>query len=146
MKFYIVILAYLFVFSSGCATIVKSDRTPVRFSGGSSNGETRLNLPDGQYNLMNGQTTVLVSRSRQDIPFSVTCNNETREGVIPTRFDALAGVGGNIIFGGIIGLGIDSFGNKTYDPPESFNLSPYCAQPQVQESSKEVEGRKPSSK
>ncbi|UXR66203.1 hypothetical protein EZJ49_08065 [Bdellovibrio bacteriovorus] len=110
----------------GCASIVKSEKTPVRFIGGLKSGDTQVNLPDGQYSLKNGQTTVLVSRSKTDIPISVTCNNETRDGVIQTKYDAVAGILGNIVFGGIIGMGIDSFNNKTYDPPATFNLSPLC--------------------
>lgn len=112
---------------SGCASIVKSDRTPVRFIGGLKTGDTQVNLPDGQYNLKNGQTTVLVSRSKNDIPISVTCNSETRDGIMVTKYDAVAGILGNIVFGGIIGMGIDSFNDKTYDPPETYNLSPLCA-------------------
>lgn len=118
------------VLTTSCATIVKSEKIPVRFVGGLSSGDTQMNLPDGQYNLKNGQTTVLVSRSKTDIPITVTCNNETRDGIIQTKFDAMAGILGNIVFGGLIGMGIDSFNNKTYDPPEVFNLSPLCANPQ----------------
>lgn len=136
------------VFSNGCATIMKAERTPVRFTGGASAGETKLNLPDGQYNLSNGQTTVLVTRSKADIPFSVTCNSQTREGVIRTSYDALAGIAGNIVFGGIIGIGIDAVGNKTYDPPENFNLAPYCASGGAQEANASIisKDRIPSSK
>ncbi|MBL7557323.1 MAG: hypothetical protein JNM24_15960 [Bdellovibrionaceae bacterium] len=136
--------------SLGCATIVKSDKIPVKFMGGLKEGDTILNTPDGQYNLKNGQTTVLVSRSKTDIPISVTCNNETREGVIITKYDALAGILGNIVFGGIIGMGIDSFNNKTYDPPNSFNLAPLCSDSKdasvAENSSNSPKNRDPSSK
>lgn len=117
----------------GCATIIKSERTPVRFTGGLEAGETKINLPDGSYNLSNGQSTILVTRARQDIPISVTCNSKTREGVLVTKFDALTVVGGNFIIGGVIGLAIDITGNKAYDPPDQFNLAPLCAtvQPEV---------------
>ncbi len=118
--------------------------------GGLKEGDTILNTPDGQYNLKNGQTTVLVSRSKTDIPISVTCNNETREGVIITKYDALAGILGNIVFGGIIGMGIDSFNNKTYDPPNSFNLAPLCSDSKdasvAENSSNSPKNRDPSSK
>lgn len=125
-----VIIIAAFIMTSGCATIVKSEKIPVRFVGGLPTGDTQVNLPDGQYTLKNGQTTVLVSRSKTDIPITVTCNNETRDGIIQTKFDAVAGVLGNIVFGGLIGIAIDSANNKTYDPPETFNLSPLCATPQ----------------
>ncbi|WP_413943633.1 hypothetical protein [Bdellovibrio sp. HCB-162] len=112
---------------SACATIVKSDKIPVKFVGGLERGETKISLPDGQYTALNGRTTVLVSRSKQDIPITVTCNQQTREGVIKTEYDATAGILGNIVFGGIIGMGIDAYNDKTYDPPEIFNVAPLCS-------------------
>lgn len=121
----LVLFAALF---QGCASIVKSEKMSVRFVGGLSNAETKLDLPDGQYKLHNGQITVLVTRSKADIPVAVTCNNETRQGIVPTKYDALAGIAGNIVFGGLIGMGIDSVSNKAYDPPATYNLSPLCAQ------------------
>jgi len=132
---------------SSCATIVKSDKTPVRFVGGLPSGDTFINLPDGQYTLKNGQTTVLVSRSKADIPISVTCNNETREGTLHTKYDALAGIFGNILFGGIIGMGIDSVNDKTYDPPSTFNLNPLCEtdKSNVADTKSEISERSPSS-
>lgn len=117
----------LYLLTAGCATIVKSDRTPVNFTGGLADGETQISIPDGQYSIRNGQTTLLVSRSKSDIPISVTCNHETRNGIIKTSYDPLAGVAGNIIFGGIIGITIDAFGNKAYDPPAIYNLNSLCA-------------------
>lgn len=121
----LVLFATLF---QSCASIVKSEKMSVLFVGGLSNAETKLDLPDGQYKLHNGQITVLVTRSKADIPVSVTCNNETRQGILPTKYDALAGIAGNIIFGGLIGMGIDSVSNKAYDPPATYNLTPLCAQ------------------
>ncbi|WP_413577957.1 hypothetical protein ACLVWU_05545 [Bdellovibrio sp. HCB290] len=117
------------IYLTGCATIVKSERTSMRLSGGLQNGDTHVSLPDGQYTLKNGQTTIRVTRSKEDIPVTVTCNNESREGVIKTKYDALAGVAGNIVFGGLIGMAIDAANDKTYDPPEHFNISQLCADP-----------------
>lgn len=127
MKNYRIILLILSSLTLGaCATIVKSEKIPVRFVGGLQEGDTHINLPDGQYNLKNGQTTILVSRSKEDIPITVTCNQETRDGVIQTKYDAVAGILGNVVFGGIIGMGIDAYNDKTYDPPATYNLSPLC--------------------
>jgi hypothetical protein len=104
----VLVLSTLFL-GSGCATIMKSDKTPVQFSGGMADGSTRINLPDGQFNAAGGQATILVSRSREDIPISVTCNNVTRDGVLKTSYDPLAGIVGNLVLGGII-VGIDAVG------------------------------------
>ena len=134
---------------TGCATIVKSDKIPVRFVGGLPSGDTQMSLPDGQYTLKNGQTTILVSRSKVDIPITVTCNSETREGIITTKYDVVAGVLGNIVFGGLIGMGIDSVNNKAYDPPDTYNLRPLCAdsdKPKLAEESSKDPERSPSSR
>ncbi|WP_413612793.1 hypothetical protein [Bdellovibrio sp. HCB-110] len=115
--------------------------------GGLERGETKISLPDGQYSSLNGRTTVLVSRSKEDIPITVTCNEETREGVIKTEYDATAGILGNIVFGGIIGMGIDAYNDKTYDPPEIYNLAPLCSTKKPVENLAEnsEEPRRPSS-
>ena len=128
-KYLKVLVTISFLSLGACATIVKSEKIPVHFVGGLPDGDTQLNLPDGQYNLKNGQTTVLVSRSKADIPVTVTCNKESRDGVIKTSYDPVAGILGNIVFGGIIGMGIDAFNNKTYDPPESYSMRELCANP-----------------
>lgn len=137
-----------FVSLGACATLVKSEKIPVHFVGGLKNGDTQINLPDGQFTLKNGQTTVLVSRSKTDIPVTVTCNQETRDGVIETKYDAVAGILGNVVFGGLIGMGIDAYNDKTYDPPDTFNLSPLCAHPEnplVDNKDSVATGRNPSS-
>ncbi|WP_374034343.1 hypothetical protein ACES2I_17665 [Bdellovibrio bacteriovorus] len=135
---------------SACATIVKSERIPVRFVGGLQDGKTEISLPDGQYTAHNGQTTVLVSRSKSDIPVTITCNSQSREGIIPTSFDPAAGILGNIVFGGIIGIAIDASGDKAYDPPKSFNMSSLCSTEKnqsnvAQEKDAPKESRNPSS-
>ncbi|WII72663.1 hypothetical protein QJS83_02115 [Bdellovibrio sp. 22V] len=130
MKLMLLVSAF---YLSACATIVKSEKIPVKFVGGLMHGETQLSLPDGQYNLRNGQTTILVTRSKEDIPISVTCNAETRDGVIQTKYDATAGILGNIVFGGLIGMGIDAYNDKTYDPPEVYNISPLCMKKSVED-------------
>ncbi len=116
-----------FLFQASCATIVKSERTMVTFSGGLEDDITKIDIPDGQYTTKNGSTTVLVSRSKQDIPITVTCNDQSMSGIIKTSYDPLAGFLGSIFLGGLIGIGIDAIGNKTYDPPASYNISPLCA-------------------
>lgn len=148
MQIFMKLMLLVSVFSLGaCASLVKSEKTPVKFVGGLERGETKISLPDGQYTSLNGKTTVLVSRSKEDIPITVTCNQETREGVIKTDFDATAGILGNIVFGGLIGMGIDAYNNKTYDPPEVYNIAPLCSTQKPTENIAEstVETRNPSS-
>lgn len=118
-----------FSFLGACATIVKSDKIPVHFIGGTDKGITQISLPDGEYTTKNGSRIIMVSRSKEDIPITVTCHEKTQQGVIVTKYDAVAGVLGNIVIGGIIGMGIDAYNDKTYDPPDIFNLRPLCSIP-----------------
>lgn len=111
---------------AGCATIVKSDRQTVQFTGGPEEQTAKIKLPDGTHELVGGSTTALVSRSKSDIPIEVTCNGQTRKGVIKTSFDPLAGVAGNIVFGGLIGLAIDIYGDKAYDVKSPYNIDQLC--------------------
>jgi hypothetical protein len=126
LNFTKLIIITAFLFQASCATIVKSERTMVTFNGGLSNGVTKIDIPDGQYTTNTGNTTVLVSRSRQDIPITVTCNDQSRNGIIRTSYDPLAGFVGSLLLGGIIGIGVDALGNKAYDPPSAYNLSGLC--------------------
>ncbi len=121
-----------FLFLGACATIIKSDKIPVHFLGGTDQGVTHFALPDGEFTTKSGDRTVMVSRSKEDIPISVTCNDQTRQGYIQTKYDPVAGVLGNIVFGGLIGMTIDAYNDKAYDPPDTFNLKPLCsAAPEV---------------
>ncbi|QDK37063.1 hypothetical protein [Bdellovibrio sp. NC01] len=117
------------MFLGACATIVKSDKIPVHFVGGNDKGSTKISLPDGEYTTDTGERTVMVYRSKEDIPITVTCNDKTQSGVIQTKYDVVAGVLGNIVFGGIIGMAIDMNGDKTYDPPQIYNVKPLCSIP-----------------
>lgn len=128
-----------------CATIMKSERASVTFVGGPESGDAKIDLPDGQYTMRNGRASVLVTRSKEDIPISVTCNAETRDGVIKTSFDALAGVGGNLIFGGLIGLAVDLGGSKVYDPPVQYNVSHLCSKEKPAPVASTSETRSPAS-
>lgn len=125
MKYFIL---GLFLLKAGCATIVKSERQSVQFVGGPDGGGAKINLPDGSYEMTGPQNTFIVTRSREDIPISVTCNGKIKMGTVKTRFDIFLGGLGNLIFGGIIGWIIDGSGNKAYDPVSPYNISSLCDQ------------------
>lgn len=119
------LLIILSLLLSGCATIVKSDRKTTNFVGPQGT-EAKLQTPDGNF-VVNGNASYMISRSKADIPIQVTCNNQTQSVLMPTSFDMLWGGAGNLIFGGIPGWIIDGVGDKAYDPPTHFNLTPYCS-------------------
>ena len=108
----------------GCATIVKTEKRSVTFAG-PNDMMIKLQTPDGNFEVR-GNTSVMMTRTKSDIPIEVTCNGTTNKGVVPTSFDwGWAGLG-NVVFGGIPGWVIDGIGNKSYDPPSNYNLSPLC--------------------
>jgi hypothetical protein len=118
------ILLFTFLFSS-CAIIVKSNRQQVFFRGGPDNGVTKVNSPDGTFEVENGQGTYLMTRSKSDIPIKVTCpNGKSKSGIIETRFDWLAGGLGNW-WTYFIGSVFDATNDKGYDI-EKVSLSHYC--------------------
>lgn len=120
------VLFFAFVLTQfGCATILKSDRQLVDFTGGHPQ-DTKIQVPDGSFELKNGEGSFMISRSKNNIPIQISCAGQKNETAIVTHFDPLAGVFGNLIFGGIIGLAIDASGNKAYDPPRKFDLKPFC--------------------
>lgn len=121
----ILLLAFaLFQFS--CATIIKSEGQMVEFFGGDPQG-TEVKVQNMTYKLQNGSGSFYVRRAKANIPIQVTCAGQTNDSAIVTRYDAMAGVFGNIVFGGIIGMAIDAQSDKTYNPPEKYDVSPLCA-------------------
>lgn len=114
--------------TSGCATIVKSERQSVILTGGQENGPTKVRLPDGNYDLSDGRGTILVTRSKEDIPIEVTCNGVTKKGVLPTHFDWAWGGAGNLVFGGIPGWIIDPLNSKGYNVRTPYSVHELCAE------------------
>ncbi len=117
---------------SGCATIVKDHTQSILLTGGQKDSSTKVSTPTGSFTLTDGSTTVMLPRSKDDIPIEVTCNGTTKKTVIPTEFDVLLGGFGNIIFGGIIGILVDSSGSQAYDAKTPFDVSELCATPKIE--------------
>lgn len=121
----LLILASVFGLA-GCATIVKSDRQSVQFTGGLENGQTKVRLPDGNFDLTNGSGLIVVTRSKDDIPIEVTCNGVAKKGVLPTRYDIGWAGAGNLIFGGIPGWIIDAINPKGYNVVSPYSVHDLC--------------------
>lgn len=112
-----------------CASIVKSDRQSVQFVGGPEGEIAKIQLPDGKHDL-DGMGTIVVTRSKSDIPIKVTCNGVTSEGIIKTKYDIVFSGLGNLIFGGIIGWVVDATNDKGYNVTSPYNVSNLCADKQ----------------
>jgi hypothetical protein len=110
-----------------CATIIKNPKQTVVLNGGLEDGSTKVSTPEGNFTLNGGATTIMLTRTSNDIPIEVTCNGSTQKTVLPTHFDwGWAGLG-NIVFGGIPGWIVDGVGDKGYDIQKSFNVGPLCS-------------------
>lgn len=136
MKSVFLILAMIQI---GCATIVKPERQHVDFVGGPEGGTTQITTPDGTTSFNGNYGKILITRSRQDIPLTVTCKDGPKSGLLSSQFDVLMGGFGNLVFGGIPGWIIDGTGNKAYDIPSPIDISQFC------ESNGKITYKKPTS-
>lgn len=119
-----ILVASIFMFCS-CAMIVKSNRQTVYFKGGPDKGLTKVQTPDGTYEIDGGQASYLLTRSKADIPIKVTCpDGSTKPGVVQTKFDWVAGGLGNW-WTYFIGSIFDAISDKGYDI-EDVSLMSYC--------------------
>lgn len=108
MKFFCFILSLssLFIFSS-CATIVKDDSQPVAFSSDPQDAIVRLNnMP-----VARTPSTVMVKRQNKAVMVSFEKEGYKTETFILEKSVASM-TAGNIIFGGIIGIGVDAATGK----------------------------------
>ncbi len=111
---------------AGCATMFKSSRQNVFFNGGPAEGITYVQTPDGKFELEGGSGSYLMTRSRDNIPITVTCpGQKSRPVIIETRFDWLVGGALNFFTYGI-GWFIDPFSEKAYDIPSTVPLGQVC--------------------
>lgn len=112
------ICALMAIFS-GCATLINQERQLVFFKGGQENTVTKVQTPDGTFDIENGTGSFMMTRSRSNIPIKIMCaNGETKTDILETRFDWLPGLVGNIIFTGWAGLIIDPLMPDAYVIPD----------------------------
>ena len=103
---------------SGCATIMKDDSQPVSFSSEPDNAVVKLN------SIARGKTpvTIMVKRSMKDTIVSIEKHGYITE-TFPLEKTLSAMTFGNIIFGGIIGIGVDAATGKNTDYPDSVHVN-----------------------
>lgn len=125
MKFANLSLAALIILSTGCSTIVKSGRQQVNFRGGPDNGVTKVQTPDGTFDIENGTGAYLMTRSKSDIPIKVTCPDGSKKSdIVETKFDWLSGGLGNLGFY-FVGFVVDALSDKAYNIKD-ISLASYC--------------------
>ncbi len=109
------------VFLGGCATIIEGTSQPVTVATpGADGANCTLSSPDGTYYLIT-PGTVTVEKSKHDI--SVLCKKEGYSDGAATLASNFEGwTLGNIIFGGIIGVGVDAISGALNDYQGSITI------------------------
>lgn len=125
----IVLLALLL---AGCATITKGTTQPVAVDTPGVPGATCTILTQNGPQMVATPGTVVLSKGSSALPIS--CTKEcyvTGSSLIPSNAEAMAA--GNIIFGGIVGLGVDAASGAMNKYPDMVTVAmtpdPACQSP-----------------
>jgi len=113
---------------SGCASIVNGTTQAIAISTPPVNGaQCDLSSSQGQWTVVTpGVATV--ARSKSDI--NIQCHKpgyQTAVGVIPSSFETWTA--GNLVFGGVVGLGVDAATGAINEYPSSYQLPMVPAAP-----------------
>jgi len=102
---------------TGCASIVSGTNQPVSVHTGSVQGATcSLENNKGRWYVSNTPSTVVVNRSFDDL--KVRCDKRgTGHGYKRVSSHTKAMAFGNVLFGGVIGAGVDVANGAAYDYP-----------------------------
>lgn len=120
-----ILLAVVAALSSGCASIVNGQNQSVsvdtRYQGNQVSGANcQLSNNKGTWYVTSPGTTT-VQRSYEDI--AVKCEKEgTPSGMVTAKSSTKAMAFGNILFGGIIGAGIDVANGAAFDYPNMITV------------------------
>lgn len=99
---------------ASCATIVKDANQPVLFTNAPAGEETEILSPFGSHKIKE-QGSVILTRSKADVPIKVRCNGKETPMVLNTHYDWLAGLLGNWWTWFIVGGIVDGVNDKTYN-------------------------------
>lgn len=110
------------VLMTGCASIVNGQNQPISVSTGQVKGATcALQNNKGKWYVPNTPGSVTVQRSYQDL--HVACEKKgyaPADQKIASKTKGMAF--GNVLFGGVIGAGVDMADGAAYDYPNEINL------------------------
>jgi len=104
----------------------KSERQQVFINGGPETGVTKLQTPDGTFELENGRGAIMLTRTKSDIPLKVVCpSGDSKQIILETRYDWLVGGVLNVLNYGI-GWIIDPFNGSSYIIDDNVTLMSQC--------------------
>lgn len=106
---------------AGCASIIKGSSAAINVTSPPVTGATcTLNSSQGSWQVTT-PASVTVERSKEDI--QVRCTKEGYQeatAIIPSNFEGWTV--GNLVFGGIIGVGVDAATGAMHDYPNAFQV------------------------
>jgi hypothetical protein len=114
----ILLLTSFLCILSGCATIVKDDSQPVAFSSEPQDAIIRLNnMPIGKT-----PSTIMVKRKMGETMIEISKDGYKTE-AFPLDKSVASMTFGNIIFGGLIGIGVDAATGKNTNYVDSVHVN-----------------------
>lgn len=107
---------------AGCASVVEGTDQQISVSTPGANGaHCNLSSPDGTYNISSTPGTVTVDKSKHDI--AVLCQKtgyEDGNTTISSNFEGMTL--GNILIGGVVGVGIDAASGAMNEYPKDVKV------------------------
>ena len=117
-KIQLIALSCLSLALGGCATLTQPDDVPVKFKSNRAGAVCKI-ISTGQSVKTPG--TIDVTKRCSDLEIECTHNGKTVHRKLPYRMSkALAG---NIIAGGVIGVGVDALSQKACSYPEELYIN-----------------------
>lgn len=106
---------------AGCASIMKGSSAAINVTTPPTTGATcTLTSSQGSWQLVT-PASVTVERSKEDIQVRCTKDGfQDASAIIPSNFEGWTV--GNLVFGGIIGVGVDAATGALNDYPNSFQV------------------------
>lgn len=115
-------LSIVFMIATGCASIVDGKNQPVSVSTAPVKGATcSLENNKGKWYIPSTPASVTVQRSYQNL--QISCDKKGYKKGIKNVASATKGMAfGNILFGGVIGAGVDMADGAAYDYPTDIQV------------------------
>jgi hypothetical protein len=111
-----------FVLLTGCASIVNGNQQSVSVKTGNVQGATcSLENNKGKWYVAQTPGSVMVHRSYGDLKVACQKQNYVGEQKVASKTKGMAF--GNVVFGGVIGAGVDMADGAAYDYPTDINIS-----------------------
>lgn len=115
---------------TGCASIVDGSNQPLSvITPGCKGASCEVSNDKGRWFVQETPGSVTVHRSYNDLIVKCTKDQTVNVATVPSKTKGMAF--GNILFGGIIGAGVDASTGAAYDYPTEINVPLQCGTPET---------------